>query len=220
MVKPKKTKSVTPPKPRQTRSTPSSGSQKHVPPSKPQSKSSSGEDKRKKGKPERVYVAATTEEEIKSNEAMREVKKSVIFARVVKKKSSSEIQPSKKQKVENEQSRRHTTNLEDERLREYELVQLCLVVDFDEANQTPPMINIESEKNDEEVGDEKGEDEKKGEKEKDGEKVEHVPMTRDTVESDKGKKIISDIDLTQGPMNLNSLSYPDTQACNTCIGQS
>lgn len=106
MVKPKKTKPMTPPKPRQTKSTPSSNAQKHVPPPKPQTKSSGGEEKRKKGKPQRVYVVATTEEETKFDEAVREVKNIATSARVVKKSPSSKGQPSRKPRVGAEQSER------------------------------------------------------------------------------------------------------------------
>ncbi|XP_059076433.1 uncharacterized protein LOC131875777 [Cryptomeria japonica] len=69
-------------------------------------KSDIGAEKRMKKKPERVYVVAIAEEETKSDEAVREVKKSATFSRVVKKQPTDEGQPSKKQKVEAEQSRR------------------------------------------------------------------------------------------------------------------
>lgn len=52
------------------------------------------------------------------------------------------------------------------------------VTDSGEADQTPPMTNVESKKVAKEVGDEKGEDAKKGQdvemikKEKDGDKIE------------------------------------------------
>ncbi|XP_059072870.1 uncharacterized protein LOC131873701 [Cryptomeria japonica] len=106
MVKPMKTKPETlSPKPRQTRkSTPSSGAQKPIPPPKPQSKPSSGAKKRKKGKPRRFYVATIAEVETKSDEAVREVKKSATTARVVKMQPSGESQRSKKPRVEVEQS--------------------------------------------------------------------------------------------------------------------
>lgn len=48
---------------------------------------------------------------------------------------------------------------------------------------------------------------RKEEKEKDGEKDKQVPVARDTMTVDKGKQIITDtIDLTQGPIDLSSLS--------------
>lgn len=86
MVKNKKTKPKNPsPNPRHTREpTPSSSSQKIVPSPKSQSKPSGGDEKRKKWKTRRVYVASTVEEETKSYEAVEEVKKSAIAARIVK----------------------------------------------------------------------------------------------------------------------------------------
>lgn len=197
MVKPKKTKLKNPsPKPRQTRKlTSSSDAQKTDPPPKPQSKPSGGAEKRKKGKPGRVYVATTVEEETESDEVMREVKKSATTTKVVKMQPSEEGQPSKKPRVKIEQSgitlkqvkeaitqqgnlklisqfydrldekgkssleeatiiylnkfskalieiasevpkslydildlRKETTRIEEERIREYELVQLCSVI--------------------------------------------------------------------------------------------
>lgn len=98
MVKPKKIKPKTPsPKPRKTRKpTLSSHAQNPV----PQSKPFGGAEKRKKGKPRRVYVATIAKEETESDEAMKEVKKSATAARVVTMQSSSESQPSKKSRVE------------------------------------------------------------------------------------------------------------------------
>lgn len=63
MVKPKKTKPVTPPKPRKIKLAPSSSAEKPTPPPKPQTKSFDNSDKRKAGNPERIYVVATAEEE-------------------------------------------------------------------------------------------------------------------------------------------------------------
>ncbi|XP_059077155.1 uncharacterized protein LOC131876267 [Cryptomeria japonica] len=103
MVKPKEAKPQTPPpKPRYTRSsTPSSDSQ--IPPNspKPQAHPSDGVVKRKKEQPHRVYVEAPVkEEETKSDEVVKEVKKSTTSARVVKRKLLDEGKPSKKPRDE------------------------------------------------------------------------------------------------------------------------
>ncbi|XP_057825842.2 uncharacterized protein LOC131037678 [Cryptomeria japonica] len=153
MAKPKKNKPKShSPKPRQTRkATPSSSAQKPIPPPKPQSNPSSGDEKRKKGKPGRVYVATTAEEEIESDEVVREVKKSATAARVVKMQPSGESQTSKKPKNDIDGSH---------------------IADSSVIAQDPLVIAVESEKNVEKVGNEKGEDTEMEEKEKDEGKVE------------------------------------------------
>lgn len=65
MVKPKTKLVSTPPKktkPSKTKSAPTIGSQKPIPPPKPQTRSTDGEKKRKKGKPVRKYATITAEE--------------------------------------------------------------------------------------------------------------------------------------------------------------
>lgn len=104
MVQPKKTKPSTPLKPRKTKSAPSSDAHKHVPPPKTQTQSSNGVEKREKGKPERVYVVATAEEETKYDEVVWEVKMTTTSTKVVKKPQSGEAHPSKKPKVTTKQS--------------------------------------------------------------------------------------------------------------------
>ncbi|XP_059073722.1 uncharacterized protein LOC131874389 [Cryptomeria japonica] len=79
---------------------------KPVPPPKPQTKSTGGDEKRKKGKTQREYVAVTIEEETKSNEAVKEVKKTTTYARVVKKPQSGGAQLSKKPRTKAEPSGR------------------------------------------------------------------------------------------------------------------
>lgn len=85
MVNPKKTNLVTPLKLRQTKLVPSYSALNPIPPPNPQTKSSGGAEKRKKGKAKRVYVENTIEEETKFDEAVREVKKIATSSRVVKK---------------------------------------------------------------------------------------------------------------------------------------
>ncbi|XP_057871825.2 uncharacterized protein LOC131078173 [Cryptomeria japonica] len=192
MVKPKKTKPKSPsPKPRKIRNATSSfGAQKHVPPPKPQSKPSSGAEKRKKGKPERVYAAATMEEETKSDEVMREVKKSASAARFVKMQSSSEGQTSKKPQVETDPSGITLKKVKEtiteqgnlkflsqfyDRLDEKgkrSLEEATIITNSGEVVQDPPVMNFDSKKIIEEVGDEKVEDAEMGEKEKDEGKIE------------------------------------------------
>ncbi|XP_057820306.2 uncharacterized protein LOC131033178 [Cryptomeria japonica] len=111
ILKPKNSKSVsTPPKktkPRQSQSTPTSGAQKPIPPPKQQSKSTSGAKKRKKEKPQRENVPAIAEDvETKFDEAVREVKKTTAYVRVVKKSQSTGAQPTKKPRTEVESSDR------------------------------------------------------------------------------------------------------------------
>lgn len=67
-------------------------------------------------------------------------------------------------------------------------------------------MTVESKNKDEEVGNEKGEDAEKVEKQKHESKDEQILVARDIAEYEKRKQIISDIDLIQGPININSLS--------------
>lgn len=80
------------------------------------------------------------------------------------------------------------------------------IVDLGEEVQDPLVMVVNSEKNMKEVGGEKAKDAKMEEKEKDERNIEQVSMARDTTNFVKGKQIISDIDLIQGPININSLS--------------
>ncbi|XP_059078088.1 uncharacterized protein LOC131876662 [Cryptomeria japonica] len=105
MVKNKYNPIFTPPKKakaKQSKSTPTSGVQKVVPPPKPQSSSTDGAEKRKKEKPVRTYVIA--EEETKLDEKVREVKETIIYARVVRNPPSGEAQLAKKPKTEGDPS--------------------------------------------------------------------------------------------------------------------
>lgn len=67
-------------------------------------------------------------------------------------------------------------------------------------------MNVDSEKIAKEVGDENLEDIEMGDKEKDEGKIEQVPVAEDTMEYIKDKYRISDTNLIQGPINVNSLS--------------
>ncbi|XP_059064819.1 uncharacterized protein At1g10890-like [Cryptomeria japonica] len=191
MVKPKKTKPKNPSsKPMQTRnSTPSFSAQKLLPPSKPQSKPSGGAEKMKKGKPERVYVVATMEEETESNEAVREVKKSEIVSRVVKMQSSGEGRPSKKLRVEVEQFDITLNQVKEAIIEQDDNDNNKKIADSGEAAQDLLVMTADLEKNTQEVDIEKGEDAEKVEKEKDEGKVEHVLVARDTMKSDKGNYV-------------------------------
>ncbi|XP_057857727.1 uncharacterized protein LOC131066876 [Cryptomeria japonica] len=182
MVKPKKRKPENPsPKPRKTRkSTHSSSAQKPVPPPKPQDRPSSGAEKRKKGKLGRVYVAATVEEEIESDEEVREVKKSAIVARVVKKQPSREGHPSKKPRVEPEQTNTTLKKVKEAIIEQDDIDDSQEIADSGEASYNPLVMNIESKKKDEEVGNEKGDDIEKEEKDKDEGKDGQAPVARDT----------------------------------------
>ncbi|XP_057823849.2 uncharacterized protein LOC131036073 [Cryptomeria japonica] len=181
MVKPKKTKPKSPSlKPRQTRkATPSSDAQKLVLPPKPQSKPSDKDEKRKKGKSERVYATTIVEEETESDEAVREVKKNATTTRVVKMQSSNGRKRSQEEATIvylNKYSRALIEIAYEVPKSLYDIFgmrkEAARIADFSEAVQDPSVMNVDSEKNVEEVGDEKAGDVEMEEKEKDEGKIE------------------------------------------------
>ncbi|XP_059068208.1 uncharacterized protein LOC131858776 [Cryptomeria japonica] len=102
----KQAKQVSPPpkqdKAKQSKFAPISDVQKPIPPPKPQSSSTGEDEKKNKEKSVRKYVIV--EEETKSDEEVREVKKLSTYARVVKKPLSNEAPPAKKAKTQGEPS--------------------------------------------------------------------------------------------------------------------
>ncbi|XP_059067434.1 uncharacterized protein LOC131858260 [Cryptomeria japonica] len=126
MVKPKKTKPLStspkPSKPGKTNSAPTSSAQKPVPPPKPQRKSTGGVEKGKKENPQREYVVATTKDvETDNDEAI----KALIDLSSMILKGLYDILD----------ARRHTTSLEDERIKEYILVNLSSVISKAEVDR-------------------------------------------------------------------------------------
>ncbi|XP_059075147.1 uncharacterized protein LOC131875135 [Cryptomeria japonica] len=181
MVKLKKTKPVSTPKqtkPRKNQFAPTSGVQNHISPSKPQAKSIGGVDKRKKEKPQREYVATTTEDvETKSNEAVKEIKK------------QDDVDTAK---VDNPGEAEHDH----------------LVIDVDSGKEDKEEVYKEKGEVDVEKGGHDGKyvraevvENEKGEEKDD---KDPVIVARDT---NKEKQVVTNLDdFTQGPIDLSSLS--------------
>ncbi|XP_059077885.1 uncharacterized protein LOC131876484 [Cryptomeria japonica] len=217
-------------KPREFWSAPTFDVQKTSPPPKPQSTPTSGVEKRKKEKPQRVYVAATTEDiETKFDEVVKEVKKTTTYAIVVKK-----PHPDQRIDVNLEEPSHETPILEVHKVvldkKKDQSPKKAILkgqsndqtpVDDDSANvdifgdivQELPVIEVISEKEAKEIVEvEKGKDGDKDESAEVGDKGEKekdhalVTVARDVVLTKEKQVAIDSNDFGQGPIDLRSLS--------------